>query len=419
MISDFNPIPFSILKMPICCRCKVDKAQDCFKDKNKTCNDCCDKFKCPHKKSKYTCFECSPHLFCTSHGSARLRSNCPECNPGVFCDHGKKGTNRVKNKCPVCNPSVVCEHGNVKYYCGTCGKRKCPNHPDKYYYTCKECDGGAFCKEHPGEWKDICKYCESVTGRCKEHGRVKKNCIECNGCNICEHNFPRYICVKCKGTGVCEHDRQKASCGICRNGSAFCPHNLYKSMCIKCDPSLACIHCQFVHVGKSRYHPHCFNCYCVLHPDEEIPRQYKIKENHVRDYLQNEFKETITMVFDKRVEDGCSLRRPDVRLDFGTHSIDIECDENQHKWYNCETKRMMEIFQDCGHRPIVFLRFNPDSYEDDKRYRSCFTPTLAGLKVDEEEFGRRMEELCGRIEYYRHRIPEKEVTVEQFFYSKV
>jgi hypothetical protein len=124
------------------------------------------------------------------------------------------------------------------------------------------------------------------------------------------------------------------------------------------------------------------------------------------------------MVFDKRVEDGCSLRRPDVRIDFGTHTIDIECDENQHKWYNCETKRMMEIFQDCGNRPIVFLRFNPDSYEDEEgeRHSGCFTATPTGLRV-EDEFQIRMEELCKRIEYYRHRIPEKEVTVEQFFYD--
>ena len=29
---------------------------------------------------------------------------------------------------------------------------------------------------------------------------------------------------------------------------------------------------------------------------------------------------------------------------------------------SCENKRIMEISQDLGHRPIVFIRFNPDEY---------------------------------------------------------
>jgi hypothetical protein len=155
----------------------------------------------------------------------------------------------------------------------------------------------------------------------------------------------------------------------------------------------------------------------VLHPDVEIPKKFKIKENHVREYL----KEEITMIFDRKVEDGCSLRRPDVRVDFGTHTVIVECDENQHTGYSCETKRMMEIFQDCGSRPIVFLRFNPDAYEEGgKKYKGCFKETKTqGLSVDSKEFTKRMSEVVRAIERYKVNIPQKEVTVEQFFYTKV
>jgi hypothetical protein len=88
----------------------------------------------------------------------------------------------------------------------------------------------------------------------------------------------------------------------------------------------------------------------------------------------------ITIVFDKIVEGGCSRRRPDVRIDMGSHIIIVECDEDQHKGYSCENKRMMEIFQNCGNRPIVFIRFNPDSYT--KNMIKYFKTTGNGLVVN-------------------------------------
>lgn len=139
----------------------------------------------------------------------------------------------------------------------------------------------------------------------------------------------------------------------------------------------------------------------------------------MREYLKEEFKEQITMIFDQKVADGCSRRRPDVMIDFGTHVVIVECDENQHKGYDCENKRMMEIFQDCGSRPIVFIRFNPDAYEEGgNKFKGCFETTDAGLKVIAREFTRRMKQVVGKIEEYRQNIPRKEVNVEQFFYSK-
>jgi len=63
------------------------------------------------------------------------------------------------------------------------------------------------------------------------------------------------------------------------------------------------------------------------------------------------------MIFDKQTG-GCSKMRPDVFIDKFTHVVIIECDENQHKDTSCENKRTMELFQDFGNRPIVFIRFN-------------------------------------------------------------
>lgn len=80
----------------------------------------------------------------------------------------------------------------------------------------------------------------------------------------------------------------------------------------------------------------------------------------------------------------------------------------------------MEIFQDCGSRPIVFLRFNPDAYEEEgQKYQGCFKKTKTqGLSIDSKEFKKRMKAIVGAIETYRKTQPEKEVTVEQFFYTR-
>lgn len=116
---------------------------------------------------------------------------------------------------------------------------------------------------------------------------------------------------------------------------------------------MACINCLHVYVNKrSKFHPYCFRCYCVLNPDVDIPKRYKMKEHHMRDALKHEFP-TTTLIFDKKVDNGCSSRRPDVRIECLTHTIIVECDENQHVNYSCENKRIMELFQDLGNRRLL------------------------------------------------------------------
>lgn len=64
----------------------------------------------------------------------------------------------------------------------------------------------------------------------------------------------------------------------------------------------------------------------------------------------------------------------------------IECDENQHKNYEkiCENRRSMEIFEDLNFKPIIFIRFNPDSYiENNIKHKSIFTfDKLNNIKIN-------------------------------------
>lgn len=79
-----------------------------------------------------------------------------------------------------------------------------------------------------------------------------------------------------------------------------------------------------------------------LFPDEKVSRNYKTKEKSVVDFVSNNFPD-VTWICDKRIQDGCSQRRPDMLLDLGYQVIVIEIDENQHIDYDCscENKRLM------------------------------------------------------------------------------
>ena len=141
------------------------------------------------------------------------------------------------------------------------------------------------------------------------------------------------------------------------------------------------------------------------------------------DFIKEEFKDEI-MLFDKIVG-GCSKRRPDVYIDKFTHIIIIECDENQHKneeYTSCENKRTMELFQDFGNRPIIFIRFNPDNYinKENKKILSSFKyhkSTGIPLIRDKKEWNNRLSIVKEMIKKYLNIIPEKEVTNVFLFYD--
>lgn len=382
----------------MCKECKGN--QICEHNKSKyDCRDCKGSSFCIHDKRKYLCKECGGKGLC-EHG--KQKKNCKECCPK--CEH-----NKIKKRCKECN---LCEHQKNKNSCIVCTGTLCEHHKQKRF--CKECGGSGIC-EH-GKRKSACKDCKG--SEICEHEKRKSFCKECKGNQICEHNRIKYSCKDCKGKGICKHNKLKNYCRDCE-GKAYCPHDKQKNDCLICKPENACQNCKSLFVKKSyRFYPYCFACYCVLNPDVDIPKRYKIKENYVKDFLLDEFKEDITIVFDKIVEGGCSRRRPDVRIDMGSHIIIVECDEDQHKGYSCENKRMMEIFQDCGNRPIVFLRFNPDSYTKNMiKYGGCFKITGNGLGVNKDEFKKRMECIVKDIDNYLIYKPEKELTVHHYFYN--
>ena len=239
---------------------------------------------------------------------------------------------------------------------------------------------------------------------------------------ICDHGRSSYDCRICKGPGICEHDRRRRACVKC-NGAGICKHNQRKSRCKECGTGKELCKtpgCQTRF--NSRYDGYCLPCAIVIRPDLEICRNYKTKERHVTDFIKEHFPD-FDWVSDKKVSDGCSLRRPDYLCDFGSHIVIIEIDENQHTDYDttCEHKRMMEISQDLGHRPIIFIRFNPDGYISQGKKTS--SPWKIGkdsilriVKERETEWNERLQNLRTVIQYWIDTKTEKTVeTVNLFF----
>ena len=174
---------------------------------------------------------------------------------------------------------------------------------------------------------------------------------------------------------------------------------------------------------QEKYDGYCLYCYMNLFPDKPVSRNYKTKEYAVVEHIKTQFPE-YNWIADKIINGGCSKRRPDLLLDMGVQVIIIEVDENQHMGYDCscENKRLMELSQDLGHRPIVFIRFNPDEYENDgKNISSCWGNDKKGICVVKKskikEWSERLNKLEEQIRYWISNTTNKTVEVIQLYYD--
>jgi hypothetical protein len=177
---------------------------------------------------------------------------------------------------------------------------------------------------------------------------------------------------------------------------------------------------------KKKYKGYCLFCFMNLFPNEKVSRNYKTKEIAVSDYIKTEFPD-MDWICDKQIYGGCSKKRPDLLLDLGYQILIIEIDENQHNNYDCscENKRLMELSQDLNHRPIIFIRFNPDDYLDNnKNITSCWGSDGNGIccvkKSKKKEWNERLNILKDTVNYWKNEENKTDKTIEviELFYDK-
>lgn len=312
------------------------------------------------------------------------------------CEHGKQCPSRCKD----CLGHPVNK--------GKCSRCKHPFEPilinEKLVKTCDDCR--AITCPHGKEKQVNCKECKKIKNSAKcIHNKRKFRCEECTNC-MCVHKRLKETCVECKPDLLCEHNKLKKHCIIC--SPVNCEHNIRKGVCIHCSPDIGCENCKHnIRSSIKTYRPYCFACYCVLNPDIEIKRRFKLKETHLREALVE-----YNFINDKTIEGGCSRRRPDFLIDLYTHVLIVECDENCHGGYNttCEVAKLNETFTDLADRPLVILRFNPDKYEG----KSCFD---GDGKLVKKEWNKRIQVLKRRIDYWLETVPESLITTEYLYYN--
>ena len=168
---------------------------------------------------------------------------------------------------------------------------------------------------------------------------------------------------------------------------------------------------------------------CFTHLFKEDPRTQFIrncvhyKERAVITFLQERFAD-VTWSFDRRIVDGCSSRRPDAFAHIGSHVISVEIDEFEHTNYDCscQNRRTMELFEDAGRLPHVFVRFNPDEYYlHGEKIQGCWGKTPTGeprlAPKHRKQWEQRLEKLADIVEHFRSHAPSKEVESVLLFYS--
>lgn len=84
----------------------------------------------------------------------------------------------------------------------------------------------------------------------------------------------------------------------------------------------------------------------------------------------------------------------------------------------------MELSQDIAHRPLIFIRFNPDEYQlDDRKVTSCWRINGDGIctikKTKQKEWINRLEALKNQIKYWiqPENTTNKTIEVVQLYYD--
>jgi hypothetical protein len=300
-----------------------------------------------------------------------------------------------------------------------CVHENCKKQP---HYN-NECETKAlYCSEHKNEGMVNVRSKNCIHENCKKQPTFN-NEGETTTLYCSEHKKEGMVDVRSKS---CIHDGCKKHSNYNNDGETrglYCSAHKLQGMVNVINKRCKTYLCSTI--VQKKYDGYCRYCYMNLFPDKPVSRNYKTKEYAVVEYVKTKFPE-MSWVADKIIQNACSKRRPDLLLDLGYQVIIVEVDENQHADYDCscENKRIMELSQDVGHRPIVFIRFNPDEYEKDgTNITSCWGCDKNGLcvvkKSKKNEWIDRLHVLEETIRYWINPENTTSKTIEtiQLFYD--
>ena len=468
---------FAGMKPEYCNNCKKPDMIDVKNPKCIKCNLKIPNFNLPTESKALYCNNCKkPDMIdvknqrCIKCNLKKPNFNLPTETKGLYCNNCKLPDmiNVVSPRCIECNlkqPAFNFPTEKKGLYCFDCKK---PDMIDVKSKRCIKCNLKIPCYNLPTESKGL--YCFD----CKKPDMINvkdPKCIKCNN-KIPAFNLPTeskgLYCFDCKKPNMinvvsprcikCNLKRPNFNlpteskalyCFDCKKPDMI---NVKDPKCIKCNnkipafnlptesKALYCFDCKLPDMidvkhpkcltnlceQRSQKDNYCMRCYYFNNPTKK-PKRLKVKEEEVLNYLKEHFKD-INLITDKAlIGDGiCLKNRPDVLIHLNNHSVIIEIDEEQHKWYekSCDEARINNI-QEALNRPIIIIRFNPDAYiENGKKIKSCFkNDEKTGLKTipknQQQNWYNRLlklkETLASSIENYT----DEPIRIIKLFYDNI
>ena len=389
------------LKPKFCGKCKLPDMIDVCNPKCIICKNKQPNFNLPTESKGLYCNDCKlPDMIdvvnpkCISCKNKVPYFNLPTESKGLYCGKCKLPDmiNVIDKKCISCKnkkPYFNIPTESKGLYCGKC---KLPNMINVKSKKCISCNNKQPNFNIPTESKGL--YC----GDCKKPDMIDVVSPKCISCNKKYPNFN--LPTESKGL----------YCGDCKSPYMIDVKNK-KCITESCEQ----------HSQKDNY---CMRCYYFHNPHKK-PKRFKVKEEEVLNYLKQEFKD-IEMITDKAlIGDGLCLRnRPDVLIHLNKHSIIIEIDEEQHKYYNliCDEARINNI-QEALDRPIIIIRFNPDGYiENGKKIKSCFNiDKKTGMRTipknQEQNWNNRLVKLKDTLAFSLDNYKDEPIRIIKLFYD--
>jgi hypothetical protein len=149
-------------------------------------------------------------------------------------------------------------------------------------------------------------------------------------------------------------------------------------------------------------------------------RRTREKEREVVQFIKQEFT-SVGWLFDKSIDNNNGYR-PDALLRMSSHAIVVEIDENQHARYDvvAEKVRIETIQKDVG-TPVVFIRFNPDTYVDGdgEKHDPCWKFDTSGLYFahNREDWTTRLKTLRATLLRHMSQAPSDLISEVNLFFS--
>jgi hypothetical protein len=292
--------------------------------------------------------------------------NLPGMKTGRFCSsHKEDKMINIKQ--------IYCECGKIAYYNDTIGQRPkyCVDHrlPNMIQVAnisrkCESCNKIPI-YGFPGEKSRFCTS-HKLPGMVNLSGKkcATKNCLKSASygylfskvSHCFTHKSPNMLpklkinpkCVECKAIAYyCDAKLQFPT--RCETHKLNTDINIVEKPCIICGLSY------FIPGNQDK----CTSCSEYQNPTIRNSKELRIKDVLNAANIKYKSHDTIP-------DFACSRYRPDFIIEVGLFDIIIEVDENQHKSYACECEigRMIQLHQDFGGIPLIFIRYNPDNYKD-------------------------------------------------------